>query len=203
MASRLLNRGGLTAGGAVSSVTILSWLGEQSTANATSRMASRSVTSLQPHFSGLRQQCKSFSTKTTKPAAKTAAAPVPPAAKSPASFMEWYEGYLERSPVRTKMVTGSILWGIGDAVAQVAPQLAAEEKKKVTYDLPRTARAVFFGFALHAPASHFHFNFLEWMTVRAGFSGLAIPVFKTVMEQVSGKCVSLSRTTTTRMFVVD
>jgi len=96
--------------------------------------------------------------------------------------------------VTTKAVTGSILWGVGDFVAQVMPILFAEQsneenndnekpKNEFAYDYPRTARAVTFGFALHAPLSHLHFNFLEWMTVRAGLTGLAIPVFKTIMEQ--------------------
>lgn len=52
------------------------------------------------------------------------------------------------------------------------------------YDWPRTGRAVFFGFAIHAPLSHVHFNFLEWMTKRFGITGLSIPLFKTFMEQV-------------------
>jgi protein Mpv17 len=91
------------------------------------------------------------------------------------------------------MCTGSILWGIGDAVAQLVPQISPsnnEEKKDspLEYDLPRTGRAVFFGFALHAPTSHVHFNFLEWMTNRAGVTGLGITVFKTIMEQVSFFC---------------
>jgi protein Mpv17 len=84
------------------------------------------------------------------------------------------------------MVTGSILWGLGDFVAQTVPRLADEELKKqpFVYDWPRTGRAVFFGFAIHAPASHLHFNFLEWMTVRAGFTGNSIALFKAFMEQV-------------------
>ena len=49
------------------------------------------------------------------------------------------------------------------------------------YDWARTGRAALFGFAMHAPLSHLHFNFLEWMTVKLGLQGLAIPVFKTVM----------------------
>ena len=94
------------------------------------------------------------------------------------TFFAWYESHLQTSPVKTKMVTGSFLWGLGDAVAQFSS--GAKE-----YDFPRTGRAVFFGFAIHAPSSHVHFNFLEWMTVRSGVTGLGIPVFKTVMEQVS------------------
>jgi hypothetical protein len=107
------------------------------------------------------------------------------AAKSK-GFVEWYEGHLNARPVITKAITGSILWGVGDVVAQVVPTLFEEEseKKEFKYDVPRTARAVTFGFAIHAPLSHLHFNFLEWMAVRGGFQGLSITVFKTIMEQV-------------------
>ncbi|KAL7535437.1 hypothetical protein ACHAXR_006494 [Thalassiosira sp. AJA248-18] len=114
-------------------------------------------------------------------------------------FVAWYEGHLNSRPVTTKAITGSILWGVGDLVAQVVPTFfeddtngdagdelssaAVATKKEFQYDFPRTARAVIFGFAIHAPLSHVHFNFLEWMTVRGGFQGLKIPVFKTVMEQ--------------------
>jgi protein Mpv17 len=107
-------------------------------------------------------------------------------------FVAWYEGHLEARPVLTKMCTGSLLWGLGDAVAQVVPRYLApsqsdDDNANATaakpYDWPRTGRAAFFGFALHAPLSHLHFNFLEWMTVRAGFAGLAVPLFKTFMEQ--------------------
>ena len=108
-------------------------------------------------------------------------------------FVQWYEGHLNARPVTTKAITGSILWGIGDVVAQVVPTFFGEDtdadgkeiaKKEFRYDVPRTARAVIFGFAIHAPLSHVHFNFLEWMTIRGGFQGLSIPVFKTIMEQV-------------------
>ena len=37
------------------------------------------------------------------------------------TFVEWYEMHLHASPIRTKMVTGGILWGLGDAVAQGVP----------------------------------------------------------------------------------
>lgn len=116
------------------------------------------------------------------------------------SFVQWYESHLQANPVPTKMVSGAFLWGLGDVVAQVVPVLAfgdtTNDKSNETdvvattkspllvdYDFARTARAVFFGFAIHAPCSHLHFNFLEWMTVKFGFTGLAIPVFKTIMEQ--------------------
>ena len=101
------------------------------------------------------------------------------------SFVQWYEGHLQARPIPTKMVTGSILWSLGDAVAQVVPPAAAGtlDFKTFNYDYVRTGRAFLFGFALHAPTSHAHFNFLEWMTVRAGVTGLQIPFFKAFMEQ--------------------
>ncbi len=115
------------------------------------------------------------------------------AASAPAQrkgFVEWYEGHLNARPVLTKAVTGAFLWGLGDVVAQVVPTLIEDDdgnedttKKEFKYDIPRTARAVTFGFAIHAPLSHVHFNLLEWMTVKGGFAGLSIPIFKTVMEQ--------------------
>jgi protein Mpv17 len=113
---------------------------------------------------------------------------VPP---SNGGFLQWYEKHLEARPVFTKMVTGSFLWGLGDAVAQIIPPMffppesvsTTKETKVVEYDYPRTARAVFYGFAIHAPLSHAHYNFLEWMTVKGGFTGLGIPVFKAFMEQ--------------------
>lgn len=105
-------------------------------------------------------------------------------------FVQWYEGHLQARPVTTKAITGSILWGLGDIVAQVVPTYFADDdttsnknvdesvtttKKEFKYDFPRTGKAVLFGFALHAPLSHLHFNFLEWMTVKSGLKGLSIP----------------------------
>lgn len=108
-------------------------------------------------------------------------------------FVEWYEGHLNSRPVLTKAITGACLWGLGDGVAQVVPTLIEDEttdgdvadtkKKEFKYNFPRTARAVTFGFVIHAPLSHVHFNLLEWMTVKGGFTGLSIPIFKTIMEQ--------------------
>jgi hypothetical protein len=199
MSSRLMQRG-LTAGGAATSLTLCSWMGEQTTSKMTSSIASRSLKGLVRNGNRgnlqnplLRQQFKVFSTKNSEAASLNVASsskPLTVTTKSSSSFVEWYEGHLENSPVYTKMVSGGILWGIGDAVAQLIPQMSFEkdnsndESKSLTYDLPRTGRAVFFGFALHAPTSHVHFNFLEWMTNRVGVTGLGIPVFKTIMEQV-------------------
>jgi hypothetical protein len=103
------------------------------------------------------------------------------------SFLQWYEGHLQRRPVLTKMITGALLWGLGDGVAQVVPRLAASDgdsSESEPYDIVRTARAAFYGFAIHAPLSHVHFNFLEWLTIRTGVKGLGIPLFKAFMEQV-------------------
>ena len=111
---------------------------------------------------------------------ETTAAASPKKPPSGGGFVKWYEGYLENYPIPTKMVTGCILWSTGDAVAQVVPHWAAGTEVP-KYDLERTGRAALFGFALHAPLSHLHFNFLEWMTVKAGLTGLSIPIFKTIM----------------------
>lgn len=101
------------------------------------------------------------------------------------SFMEWYEGHLNERPVITKMITGAFLWGVGDAVAQVVPRLTDRTSPTSSwdYDWPRTARAVIFGFGIHAPTAHVHYNFLEWLTVKAGVTGMSIPIFKAVLEQ--------------------
>jgi hypothetical protein len=133
--------------------------------------------------------CRRFATKAT-PAAETNK-------KGGGGFVEWYEGHLEARPVITKMCTGCLLWGLGDAVAQLAPKAAeslqhqqqgegetSQEPIEIDYDLARTGRAVLFGFALHAPTSHLHYNFLEWLTNKAGITGLGIPLFKAFMEQV-------------------
>jgi hypothetical protein len=113
-----------------------------------------------------------------------AAKPASADTTSKKSFVEWYEGHLDSHPVLTKMVTGCLLWSIGDATAQVIPYVASDNTKPFVYDLPRTGRAALFGFAVHAPTSHLHFNFLEYLTQRVGVTGYAIPVFKTIMEQV-------------------
>ena len=133
-------------------------------------------------------------------ASSSSSSPLPPPAAAAlqqpnkkGGFLQWYEGHLQSRPVVTKMVTGSLLWGIGDAVAQLVPQMMtvvgdggsddAPTKKAFRYDWPRTGRAAFFGFAIHAPTSHVHFNFLEWLTHRVGVTGLGIPFFKAFMEQ--------------------
>jgi hypothetical protein len=111
------------------------------------------------------------------------------------SWMAWYEHHLQTRPLPTKMITGGSLWGIGDIVGQSFPYISASAFHNTNssnsavvppfqWDAARTGRAAFFGCVLHAPTSHAHFNFLEWMTQKIGVTGLAIPVFKTFMEQV-------------------
>lgn len=186
----MLARRGLGASGGAVAVTLVGWFGDQAASRATSRIAERSFNSfLRKSQSATQQPLKYFSSSAAaaKPAAD--AVPPPPIPSQPSfSFVQWYEGHLEKSPILTKSVSGSILWGVGDIVAQLIPQVAFGDEKEgensgFTYDLPRTGRAVAFGGILHAPTSHLHFNFLEWMTVRTGLTGLGIPVFKTIMEQ--------------------
>jgi protein Mpv17 len=143
-------------------------------------------------------QRRFLSSETSKGAA-SAAKETSVKSSSGGGFVAWYESHLQARPIATKAVTGSILWGLGDIVAQVVPSMMENDdkappaqehdtqlvakKKDFEYDYPRTARAMFFGFAIHAPLSHVHFNFLEWMTIKGAFTGLSIPIFKTVMEQ--------------------
>lgn len=191
-AALLFGRRALAPAGGVASVAslALAFSGERSVAQYSPRVvgkvgetATRNLFYRSRHFS---------SAKPSSPpsAASTTPTPPPPPAptKTSGSFVNWYEGHLESRPVVTKMLTGSLLWGIGDAAAQLVPQFAAakdekQENSDFEYDFPRSGRAVLFGFAIHAPTSHVHFNFLEWLTHRVGVTGMGIPVFKTVMEQ--------------------
>jgi hypothetical protein len=206
MAYRLA-RASLTPAGAAATVTAISWTGERTFSQATSRMVTRPFQNLLLHnkqsfYSSMaRHRPRFFSDKpkppittttttttttTSPPPLKEAARPPPSAAPQSKIFMEWYEGHLQASPLKTKMASGGILWGVGDAVAQLVPHVvgAGGSLTEYKYDYPRTGRAAFFGLALHAPTSHVHFNFLEWMTHKVGVTGLGIPVFKTIMEQV-------------------
>jgi len=179
-----LLRKGLAPGGGVLAVTLAGWCGEHSASRSAHRVATQTVEKVagQSHLLSASRRC--FSSATTQTSGTTAKTAKPAATKSP-TFVQWYEGHLEKNPILTKSVTGSILWGVGDAVAQVVPQVSSAEAspKGFTYDWMRTGRAVTFGGIIHAPTSHVHFNFLEWMTVRSGLQGLQIPVFKTIMEQ--------------------
>lgn len=231
---RLIARQSLpaTAAGGATVAGLAACVGEGGSCRVTSRATSALASPL--HVSLLRQQpqqlrvlppqngaCRNLSSaKVVNPpspasAAGAAAAPSATAASGTSGFVAWYEKFLDSSPVKTKMVTGAILWGLGDFVAQVVPHFMFDDKDsppasapaddsegddvveksvtptssgssgEFTYDFPRTARAAIFGFVIHAPLSHVHYNFLERLTVKAGLQGLSIPVFKTIMEQVS------------------
>lgn len=178
--------------GVVASVTTTSLLLGDASSNVSSRVSSRIAADTTRFL--LQRRSLASSTDPTKKVVTVSASPTATSetvtaskvvpSKSP-GFLPWYEHHLHERPVVTKMVTGSILWSAGDCVAQVVPYMASKDPNKPPfhYDWPRTGRAAFFGFAIHAPASHLHYNFLEWMTVKAGFAGLSIPVFKTIMEQ--------------------
>jgi protein Mpv17 len=180
-----------------SAAVAVGWTIEKTTAQTSSRTLATSgemhrtiASAIQSSL--LRKQQRSLFTEATSaakpvgplktPSSVTFSTETSSSSKSSAGFVAWYESQLDVNPITTKAFTGSLLWGIGDSVAQTIPELAAGQPLK-PYDYARTGRAVFFGFALHAPLSHVHFNFLEWMTVKGGFSGLNIPIFKTIMEQ--------------------
>jgi hypothetical protein len=216
-----LARKALTPAGAAATVASLGFLSEQVSSRASARVVASKTANLNRLFQHQKQpRALYFSSKAGAPAgeapaaatgasvakvAATVTADATAAATSAAStatatvatkakgfsFLAWYEGHLNARPVFTKMCTGSILWGIGDGVAQIVPHMSASKETSsstplppLEYDWPRTGRAVFFGFVIHAPTSHVHFNFLEYITNRAGVTGLGIPVFKAFMEQV-------------------
>jgi len=175
------------------------FIGRRATANTTVR-ATNIITKGFLDQATLNYRRNYFTTKSNNSAflqqrkfASSTAATKAPSNKKNISFIEWYESHLESNPIRTKMFTGSILWGIGDVVAQLVPAFvfndsndasSKDASKKFNYDYPRTARAVIFGFSIHAPLSHLHFNLLESMTIMGGFTGIRIPIFKAFMEQV-------------------
>lgn len=191
LASRVA-RMAMAPAGAAATITMTSLLlGEHTSSKVSSRVAFRSMDTANKFLLQRRMLASS-----SEPAKKAATAESVASASSKTvsaetvvprqSFVQWYEGHLQARPVWTKMCTGTILWSAGDCVAQIVPRMASSDANlpPFHYDWPRTGRAAFFGFALHAPTSHVHYNFLEWLTNRLGVTGLYIPVFKTIMEQV-------------------
>lgn len=85
-----------------------------------------------------------------------------------------YEAMLVERPVPTKMVSGGILWGAGDLVAQATGD---------SLDTPRLSRAVIYGTVIHAPIAHLHYEFLEFFVHRVGVSKSMQAVTKLFMEQ--------------------
>lgn len=96
----------------------------------------------------------------------------------PAKLAARYESCLLAQPVPTKMATGAVLWGLGDAVAQ-----SATRKDGEAVDGRRLSRAVAFGSLIHAPIAHVHYEFLEWFVQRLSVPASKQAVVKLVMEQ--------------------
>lgn len=201
--------GGSSAAVAVATATCLSTVvADRSGLEISRRAIGHTQQRFQHHFSALRRHQASHhnhinnpqgsssrffsasnnNAKVEQAASKKVEEAVVAPASTKRSFAEFYEEHLDKNPLPTKMITGSFLWSVGDAVAQVIPPLAFgdndDNTKPFVYDWARTGRCAFYGFVVHAPASHVHFNFLEYLTNRVGVTGLGIPVFKTVMEQV-------------------
>lgn len=153
----------------------IAWAGEKTS----SRVALSTPSWAARHWQ--QQQQRALWTSRATSATKTTSRSLSSSTES-SSFLAWYETNLQARPVVTKMCTGGLLWSIGDAVAQIVPPMAGQAPPE-PYDWARTGRAAIFGFCLHAPTSHVHFNFLEYLTQKAGVQGLGIPVFKAFMEQ--------------------
>ena len=188
LSSRVARLAAAPAGAATAITTTSFFLGEKSVSTASNRLVQKSL------HNGLQlQQRRAFSDpvkisgdSTTARFKSTSTVANLQKGVERQSFVDWYEMHLHASPIKTKMVTGGILWGVGDAVAQGVPVMMQKNASTVPfeYDWVRTGRAAFYGFAIHAPLSHLHYNFLEYLTIKAGVKGLGITIFKTFMEQV-------------------
>eukprot|EP00567_Pseudictyota_dubia_P010579 CAMPEP_0197446344 /NCGR_PEP_ID=MMETSP1175-20131217/11312_1 /TAXON_ID=1003142 /ORGANISM="Triceratium dubium, Strain CCMP147" /LENGTH=294 /DNA_ID=CAMNT_0042977441 /DNA_START=112 /DNA_END=999 /DNA_ORIENTATION=+ len=166
------------------------YLGQRGSANATARaitMTSSTASARIQTTAMTAIQRRGFSEKVVASEPTKAAASAAVKSEGGEGFLAWYESHLQSRPIPTKMVTGAFLWGLGDVVAQVVPAITHPNETpngSFTFDYARLGRASTFGFALHAPIAHLHYNFLEWMTVRAGITGgVKVPVFKAFMEQ--------------------
>lgn len=218
MSSRVFSRSARAAGGAVAAGFTVSLAGEHTSTKVTSRAvnaagnrALRGLSSSSSVSNAATAAVTPASTISTKSSSMSTMA-LPKnntfsnatgsnraGSNSSFSFLQWYEKHLDSRPVATKMCTGAVLWGIGDAVAQLVPPLlhdnggnrSSSKGEKLgsgghyDFDFARTGRAVFFGCVIHAPTAHLHYNFLETLTTRVGLStgGLQIPIFKAFMEQ--------------------
>jgi hypothetical protein len=214
MAFQSLHRGMWNVGGSSAAVAIASFVGDRTGVGVSRHTVVQTQQRFQNHFAEIRHKApqgpwnnynsntRFFSSATSNAKVEQVSAKTIEEATAQASttskktrrtFAEFYEEHLERNPLPTKMITGSILWSVGDAVAQIIPPMMADHcnDKPFVYDFARTGRCAVYGFAIHAPASHGHFNFLEYLTNRVGVTGLRIPVFKTIMEQVR-RCVCSS-----------
>jgi protein Mpv17 len=71
-----------------------------------------------------------------------------------ASFLRWYNLQLTKKPLLTNSLSATVLFGVGDALAQItsnAPSSSGHKYSAGGYDWERTSRACIYGGAIFAP----------------------------------------------------
>uniref|UniRef100_A0A7S4FC16 Peroxisomal membrane protein MPV17 n=1 Tax=Chrysotila carterae TaxID=13221 RepID=A0A7S4FC16_CHRCT len=108
------------------------------------------------------------------------------------TFIGQYEAALASRPVLTKSITSGVLYGAGDALAQViagrnkepSDSDSAGAEAKGMFDASRWLRAVLFGGVFYPGLAHLHYNFLEHLVVvRWAVPISRVPFAKMFIEQ--------------------
>lgn len=88
----------------------------------------------------------------------------------------WYEERLAARPLLVKSITSGVLYGLGDALAQVLTGAHV--------DASRWMRALLYGSFFYPLPAHLHYEFLEWLvTVRCAVRPALVPLIKVLLEQ--------------------
>ena len=98
-------------------------------------------------------------------------------------FVSWYDLTIHRYPLTTKMITGGVIGGIGDALVQL---IESKEKK---LDLRRLYIFTMVSILYFAPFIHFWFGFLESIQFASHRSTLYKATIMMLIDQVIGAVV--------------
>ena len=108
---------------------------------------------------------------------------------------ELFEPYLPQHEVLRSMLMSSVMWGLGDVMAQLIERYTATNGKQPSsapsaspssasllsfYQPLRTVRLALYAFAVFAPATHYWFQFLEHLFPG---SGLVVAVKRMLLDQ--------------------
>ena len=92
--------------------------------------------------------------------------------------LAWYNLMLDKYPIRTKMITSGVLYGVGDILAQKGT------RPNDSFDIRRCVRASIFGFVFMGPLAHYHFAFLERLVVtKYPLRAAVMPFAETAIDQ--------------------
>lgn len=99
-------------------------------------------------------------------------------------FVSWYDLTIHRFPLITKMITGGVIGGTGDALVQLI-----ESKEKKLIDLRRLYIFTMVSIVYFAPFIHFWFGFLESIQFPCHRSNLYKASVMMLIDQVIGAVV--------------